>query len=165
MDVEGVGPAAEAEGGLLVVHHSRTGGTRVLTEAAVAAARAAVGASLAIRVLGAFEAGPDEVRWARGLLLATPARFGYMSGALKDFFERVYHPCLEQTRGLPYGLLVKGDTDTSGAVSSVERIATGLAWRRVLPPLEVVGAVGDEEREAAAELGGALAAGLEAGVF
>jgi multimeric flavodoxin WrbA len=148
-----------------VVKHSRSGTTDELCGAAVEAARAAVGEALALRVLDAFRAGPEDVRWAKAVLLATPARFGYMSGALKDFFERIYHPCLESTRGLPYALVVKGDTDTSGAVSSVERIATGLSWRRVLPPVEVVGEIRPEDMDAAAELGGALAAGVEAGIF
>ena len=159
------GETAGSDGGLLVVHHSRTGGTRLLTDAAVAAATEAVGDALVVRVLGAFDAGPENVLWAGGVLLATPARFGYMSGALKDFFERVYHPCLERTRGLPYALMVKGDTDTTGAVASVARIATGLAWRQVLPPLEVVGDAGEEQLRDAAEFGAILAAGLEAGIF
>jgi multimeric flavodoxin WrbA len=150
---------------VLVVKHSRLGTTEQLCDAAVGAAREAVGDAVALRVLGAFDAGPDDVLWAQALLMATPARFGYMSGACKDFFERIYYPCLDRTRGLPYALLVKGDTDTSGAVSSVEKIATGLSWRRVLPPLEVVGDLRPEDLEAAAELGGALAAGVEAGIF
>lgn len=151
--------------GLLVVRHSRTGTTKRLCDAAVDAARDAVGHALALRVLGAFDAGPEDVLWARGLLLATPARFGYMSGAMKDFFERVYHPCLDRTRGLPYALVVKGDTDVDGAVASVERIATGLGWRRVLPVVQVVGEVHEEDLAAAAEVGASLAAGLEAGIF
>jgi flavodoxin len=150
---------------LLVVFHSRTGSTQALCDAAVDAATEAVGDEVTVRVLGAFSAGPDDVLWADGVLLVTPANFGYMSGALKDFFERVYHPCLEQTAGLPYALVVKGDTDVDGAVSSVERIATGLRWRRVLPPVTVVGdsTAGDTER--AAEQGATLAAGLATGIF
>jgi multimeric flavodoxin WrbA len=150
---------------VLVVKHSRSGTTEQLADAAVGAAREAVGTAVTLRVLGAFDAGPDDVRWAQALLIATPARFGYMSGACKDFFERIYYPCLDHTRGLPYALVVKGDTDTSGAVSSVEKIATGLSWRRVLPALEVVGDIRPEDLEAAAELGGALAAGVEGGIF
>src|SRR5277367_5993738 len=101
---------------LLVVFHSRTGSTQALCETAVRAAGDAAGDEVQLRVLGAFEAGPDDVAWADGILLVTPANFGYMSGALKDFFERIYHRCLETTVGLPYGLLVKGDTDVDGAV-------------------------------------------------
>ena len=150
---------------LLVVAHSRTGSTQVLCNAATDAARAAAGDEVDVRALGAFDAGPDDVLWADGVLLCTPANFGYMSGALKDFFERVYHPCLEQTAGLPYALVVKGSTDVDGAVASVERIATGLRWKRVLPPLAVVGDATAADVDQAAELGATLAAGLATGIF
>ena len=84
---------------------------------------------------------------------------------LSDFFDRVYRPCLDRTVRLPYGLVVKGDTDVEGAVASVERIATGLRWRQVLPPVTVVGAIGPDDEARAAELGATLAAGLAAGIF
>jgi multimeric flavodoxin WrbA len=150
---------------LLVVFHSRTGSTQVLCDAAVSAASEAAGDEVALRVLGAFTAEPDDVLWAHGILLVTPANFGYMSGALKDFFERVYHPCLERTAGLSYALIVKGDTDVDGAVASVQRIVAGLKWRSVLPPVTVVGATEPSDRERAAELGATLAAGMAAGIF
>lgn len=102
---------------------------------------------------------------ASGVILGTPARFGYMSGAMKDFLERIYHPCLERTAGLPWALFVKGDTDTSGAAASVERIVSAMRWRRVLPILEVVGPMTRDDSEAACELGAAFSAGLEAGIF
>jgi len=150
---------------LLVVFHSRTGSTRVLCDAAVNEATAAGGDDVNVRVLGAFSAGPEDVLGAHGILLVTPANFGYMSGALKDFFERVYHQCLERTARLPYALVVKGDTDVEGAVASVERIATGLRWRQVLPPVTVVGPIGPGDEARAAELGATFAAGLGAGIF
>jgi multimeric flavodoxin WrbA len=152
---------------LAVVHHSRGGSTWELCQAAVAAAGAVTETAepVEIGVLGAFDAGPDDVLWADALLLATPARFGYMAGALKDFFERIYHPCLEKTTGLPYALIVKGDTDVDGAVASVQKIATGLQWNLVLPPVTVVGAIGAGDLDAAAELGATLAAGLGEAIF
>jgi NAD(P)H-dependent FMN reductase len=131
----------------------------------VDAAADAGGDEIALRVRGAFDAGPDDVLWAHAVLLATPANFGYMSGALKDFFERVYHHCLDRTDGLAYAVVVKGDTDVDGAVSSIERIVAGLRWRRVLAPVAVVGDVTPEALAAAAELGATLAAGLAAGIF
>ena len=150
---------------LLVVRHSRTGATQALCDAAVTCGRDAVGDAVQWRELGAFDAGPDDVLWASGILLATPANFGYMSGALKDFFERVYHPCLDRTVGRPYALIVKGDTDVDGALSSVERITTGLKWRRVLPALTVVGAPVAKDVERAEELGATFAAGVAEGIF
>jgi hypothetical protein len=151
-----------------VVRHSRGGSTAALADAAVEGARmgAASGAvPVELRVMGAFDAGPQDVAWADGLLLATPAHFGYMAGALKDFFERVYPTCVDVTAGLPYALVVKGDTDVDGAVASVKKIATGMKWNLVLPPVTVVGAVTDADRERAWELGATLAAGLGEGVF
>jgi len=148
-----------------MVHHSRSGSTRLLHDDALAGAAEAGGAEVEIRSLGAFDAGPDDVDWAEAILLLTPANFGYMSGALKDFFERIYHACLASTAGLPYALVVKGDTDTDGAVRSVERIVAGLKWRLLQPPLVVVGPLEAQHRERAYDLGATLAASLEAGII
>ena len=97
---------------------------------------------------------------ADGYLLATPENFGYMSGALKDFFDRTYYPCLDHTRGRPYRLVVKAGGDGAGAVGAVVPLATGLGWRSVGEPLVVREEVSDEDLDAARELGGSLAAGL-----
>ncbi|HTZ09726.1 MAG TPA: flavodoxin [Acidimicrobiales bacterium] len=162
---DGTGEAGGAGRRLLVVWHSRTGSTAALRDAALAGAAAGGGEEVTVRAAGAFDAGPEDVLWAQALLVCTPANFGYMAGALKDFLERVYHPCLDRTHGLPYALVVKGDTDVDGAVASVERIVAGLRWRRVLPPVTVVGPVTAEALAQATELGATLAAGLEAGIF
>ena len=150
---------------LLVVWHSASGGTRDLVEAAVEGATdpliaEALGSAVDVRVMGAFEAGVEDVMAADGYLLATPENFGYMSGALKDFFDRTYYPCLEHTRGRPYGLLVKAGGDGLGAVGAVVPLAAGLEWRAVLEPLVVRGDVTADHLAAARELGGSLAAGL-----
>jgi NAD(P)H-dependent FMN reductase len=98
-------------------------------------------------------------------VLGTPTHFGYMSGALKDLFERIYRPLLDETVGLPWGLVVKGESDVDGAVTSVERIVTGLRWKQVLPPVRCVGDVTEAHTDAAFELGATLAAGLAEGIF
>jgi len=155
----------DAAPGLLVVSHSRAGSTAALCGAAVRAARDAVGDEVAVRELGAFDAGPEDVVWSDALLLCTPANFGYMSGAVKDFFERVYYPCLERTVGLPYALVAKGSTDVDGAIASVQRIAAGLRWRLVLAPVAVVGDAGPDDVARVEELGATFAAGVAAGIF
>jgi multimeric flavodoxin WrbA len=95
-------------------------------------------------------------------VLGTPANLGYMSGALKHFFDVVYYPCLDATQRRPYGVYVHGNDDTDGALAAIERIVTGLGWRRAAPPLQVVGDPGNDDLEACWELGAALAAGLTA---
>ncbi len=114
---------------------------------------------------GAFDTSADDVRECDGLIIGTPENFGYMSGALKDFFERVYYELLDETPGFPYALFVKASTDGLGAVRSVERIVAGLKWRAVVPPLVVVGDLGPEHLEQCRELGATVAAGLAAGMF
>ncbi len=150
---------------LLVIHHSNRGSAERLARAAIEAARDPAIEGVEVLEREALVTTPDDVLGADGYLLVTAEHFGYMSGALKHLFDVVYEPCLDHTRGRPYALIVKAGNDGSGAVTAVERIVTGLAWRRVLPPVVVVGPLTDEHLAAAAEQGGTLAAGLAAGVF
>ncbi|MDQ1435247.1 MAG: hypothetical protein QOF59_2063 [Actinomycetota bacterium] len=150
---------------LLVVYHSRSGGTQALADAVIAGATSEEIDDVEVRVRRAFDATAADVRWCDGIVLGTPENFGYMSGALKDFFERIYYDLLEETRGLPYTLFVKGGHDGEGAIRSVEKITTGLAWKSALAPVLVVGAIDDAAVERCHELGITFAAGLEAGVF
>jgi len=150
---------------LLIVYHSRSGGTHALADAAIAGATSDDIDDVEVRVRSAFDATADDVRWCNGILLGTPENFGYMSGALKDFFERIFYVVLDETRGLPYALFVKGGHDGEGAIRSVEKIVTGLNWKAVLAPVLVVGDLDDDALERCHELGITFAAGLEAGVF
>jgi multimeric flavodoxin WrbA len=150
---------------LLVVFHSRSGGTRAMTDAVVEGANDDAIEGVEVRVQRAFDTTVDDVRACDGIVLGTPENFGYMSGALKDFFERIYYPLLDETQGLPYALFVKASTDGDGAVQSIERIVAGLRWKRVIPPVVVVGDLGPRDLEDCRELGATMAAGLEAGMF
>ena len=60
---------------------------------------------------------------------------------------------------------LRGKSDAAGAVSSVERIVTGLKWRAVQAPITFVGAWDDAFIAACEELGMAIAAGLELGIY
>ena len=150
---------------LLVVFHSRSGGTEAMTDAVGAGANDDAIEGVEVRVQRAFDTTVDDVRACNGIVLGTPENFGYMAGAIKDFFERIYYPLLDETPGLPYGLFVKASTDGDGAVRSVERIVAGLRWKLVVPPVVVVGDLGPGDLERCEELGATIAAGLEAGMF
>jgi multimeric flavodoxin WrbA len=99
---------------------------------------------------------------ADGYLLGTPANIGYMSGALKHFFDQIYYPCLEETVRRPYGMYVHGNNDVVGAVRGIESIAKGLQWRAVREPVTVIGAPEQEDLDACWELGASVAALLMA---
>jgi multimeric flavodoxin WrbA len=150
---------------LLVVYHSRSGGTQAMTDAVVAGATDEAITGVHVAVQRAFDTTPDDVRQCNGIILGTPSNFGYMSGALKDFFDRVYYEVIEDTPGLPYALYVKASSDGDGAVRSVERIVAGLRWKAIAPPLVVTGDLTPDDLDRAQELGATMAAGLEAGMF
>ena len=112
--------------GLLVVHHSPSRSMGVLVARLLAGARDQEIEGVEVRDVLALAASAEDVLGADGYVLATPANFGYMSGALKHFFDTVYYPCLDAVAGRPYGLWVHGNNDTAGAVSSVRKIVSGL---------------------------------------
>lgn len=108
----------------------------------------------------ALSATASDLLAADAVVLGTPANLGYMSGALKHFFDTTYYPTLEAKVGLPYGLYVHGGNDTTGAVRSVERVVTGLRWRQAGPHVIVTGRVDRAAVEGCAELAATVAAHL-----
>jgi len=145
---------------VLIVHHTPSPAVQAMFEAAASGARTDEIEGVTVTVRPALTAGAADVLQADGYLLGTPANIGYMSGALKHFFDGVYYPCLEATRRRPYGLYVHGGQDTTGAVRAVESIATGLQWRAVRPPVCVTGAPGRDDLAACWELGALVAAAV-----
>ena len=145
---------------LLVVHHTPSPALQEMFEAAVSGAKTDQVDGVTVVVRPALTAAAADVLTADGYLLGTPATIGYMSGALKHFFDGIYYPCLEATRRRPYGLYVHGNLDTGGAVRAVESIATGLSWRAVRPAVSVSGPPGRGDLDACWELGALLAAEL-----
>lgn len=155
---------------LLVVHHSPTPTVRSLTDAVLGGTRDDEIEGVEVVVRPALEADADDVLGADGYLLGTPANFGYMSGALKHFFDTIFLQAggalgddgsaasTGATARRPYGLWVHGRYDVTGAVRSVQSIVGALPWVQAAPVLEVVGDVTDRDRDSAYELGATLAA-------
>ena len=157
---------------LLLVYGGHPGGRTDRLRAAavegigtVAAECAADGVALELRERPALAATIDDLLWAGGVLLGTPEHFGYMSGALKDFFDRSFYPAQGRTEGLPWALFVSAGNDGRGTVAAVERIVTGYGWQAVAEPLRVVGEPDEAALARCRELGATLAAGLAAGIF
>jgi len=143
---------------LLVVHHTASPALQAMFEAAVSGARTDEIEGVEVAVRPALTAAAADVLAADGYLLGTPANIGYMSGALKHFFDGIYYPCLEATQRRPYGLYVHGASDTGGAVRAVESVTSGLRWRAVRPAVCVTGTPGQPDLAACWELGALVAA-------
>lgn len=160
---------------LLVVHHAPTRATRALLDAVLAGASHEEVTGVDVVARPALEATAEDVLGADGYLLLTPANFGYMSGALKHFFDSTFLQvggtlsesgaadgdagrAAGVTTGRPFGLCVHGRYDTGGAVRSVLSIVKALGWKQSAEILELLGDVGEAEQERALELGGTIAA-------
>jgi multimeric flavodoxin WrbA len=141
---------------LLVVHHTPSPALQALLEAARAGAALVPEVDVVSRP--ALSASASDLLAADAVLLGTPANLGYMSGALKVFFDSVYYPCLEVKIGMPYGVYVHGQNDTTGAVRSIEKATTGMKWKLVAEPVLITGEPTAADRESVTELGGTLAA-------
>ncbi|NYH53434.1 MULTISPECIES: flavodoxin family protein [Nocardiopsis] len=142
---------------LLIVHHTVSPATQELLGAVLDGARTDDIEGVEVRTEAALSATASDLFGADALILGTPANIGYMSGALKVFFDTVFYPAQGTTGGLPYSLYVHGDSDTSGAVRAVESIAKGIGWERHRPPVTVTGRPDAGAREACWELGAVTA--------
>jgi NAD(P)H-dependent FMN reductase len=145
---------------LLVVHHTTSPSLHSMFDAVMSGATDARIEGVDVVARAALAATAVDVLAADGYLLGTPANLGYMSGALKHFFDQIYYPCLDATVGRPYGVWLHGNNDVTGALRGIEVITTGLRWRAAQAPVVVLAEPTREELEQCWELGAASAAGL-----
>lgn len=150
---------------LLIVAHIPSANTARLRNAVADGASLPEVENVVVRALSPFDAGPDDVMAADGIILGTTENLGYMSGAMKDFFDRSYYPLLEKKQGLPFALYVRAGHDGTGTCRAVDTITTGLRWQAVQEHLVCRGDWDEEFIERCRDLGTLMAAGLEAGIF
>ncbi|MBV8464485.1 MAG: flavodoxin family protein [Burkholderiales bacterium] len=149
---------------LLLIYASQTGHTAQLADA-VCRGASALADEVELRRLPALEASLDDLLWCHGLIVGTPENFGYMAGAVKDFFDRTFYPAQGRVEGLPYAVFVSAGNDGTGAVAAIERIARGYPLK---PAMEAVIVRGEPDADALArceELGQTMAAGIAYGMF
>src|SRR5579862_7226026 len=104
---------------LLIVHHTPSPAVHAMLEAVVSGATNDAIAGVEVITRPALVAGALDVLGADGYILGTPANFGYMSGALKHFFDQIYYPCLHDTEGRPYAAFIHGGEDATGAIRAI----------------------------------------------
>jgi multimeric flavodoxin WrbA len=121
--------------------------------------------NIALRYRRAADAGPDDLLWASAVLIGTPENFGYMSGALKDFLDRTFYEVEGRILPLPYAVFISAGNDGSGAIRAIRRIANGYPFVEIQDPILAVGTVTENHLKQCKELGMAVAAGLDAGIF
>ncbi|MES0826671.1 flavodoxin family protein [Ruegeria sp. SCP11] len=158
---------------LLIVYHSRTGGARQMAEATAEAARTEADVVLKF----ADQAGPEDLLSADGYIFCAPENLAAISGLMKEFFDRSYYPVLGKIEGRPYAQMICAGSDGENAARQTARIATGWRLKEVQPPLIICThaqtpeaimaekAIPEDQLEKCREIGLAMAAGLQMGVF
>ncbi|GGC76145.1 flavodoxin family protein [Marinobacter halophilus] len=150
---------------LLIVAHAPSPNTLKLREAIENGARHPDIDAVDVVVKAPLDAGPEDVLACDAIILGTTENLGYMSGALKDFFDRSYYPCLEKTQGLPFAFYIRAGHDGTGTRRAIESITTGLRWKLIQEPLICRGDYSDEFEDQCGELGLYVAASLDAGLI
>ena len=148
---------------LIIIYHSQ--GDKTATMAKAVSTGIHCEPEIEARVKMAFDADLEDLLWADGLIFGTPENFGYMSGALKDFFDRTFYLAEPYHLNLPYALFVSAGNDGSGAVREVDRIALGYPLRKIAEPVVAVSEPGDKDLQACHDLGHSFATGLTMGIF
>jgi len=150
---------------LLVVAHNPSSNTQKLVDATLRGAAHEDIDGVEVKHVPPLQATPVDVLWANAIILGTTENFGYMSGALKDFFDRIYYPCIEKTEAMPFALYIRAGLDGTGTRIAVGKITTGLSWKAVQEPIILHGEYRPEFELECEELGMLMAASLEAGII
>lgn len=150
---------------LLIVGHTPSPNTQRLVEAILRGAQHPDIEQVEVTYMPALQAGPDDIRNCDAIILFTTENLGYMSGALKDFFDRSYYPVLEEKQGLPCAIVIRAGHDGTGTQRALQTILTGLRWKPAQEPLLLRGDWRDEFLAQAEETGMYMAASLDAGVI
>jgi NAD(P)H-dependent FMN reductase len=160
---DGTAPGAYVGGvrrRLLIVHHTPSPPLHSLLHAVVDGARDPAIEGVDVVLRPALTAGAVDVLEADGIVLGSPVNLGYLSGALKHFFDTIYYPTLDAGVGRPYAAYLHGNDDTAGAERALTTIVTGLGWKAVAPLLRSFGTPTGADLEAAREVGAVVAASL-----
>ena len=150
---------------LVIIAHAPSPNLQRMLDAIVRGAQHPDIENIDVRVVKPLEAGPDDALAADAIILMTPENLGYMSGAMKDFFDRTYYPVLEEKQGLACALVVRAGFDGTGTLRALNTILTGLRWKQVQEPLWCKGEWDEAFLEQCEELGMSMAAGLEGGIY
>ena len=150
---------------LLIVYHSKSGATERMATAIVEGALEDELNTVEIVAKSAHDADANDLLKANAIILGTPENFGYMSGALKDFFDRTFYEVEGKISPLPYTVFIKAGNDGTGALSAIRRIVKGYPFLESQEPIIVKGEVSPTDIEKCRELGRTFAAALDLGIY
>jgi multimeric flavodoxin WrbA len=150
---------------LIVIAHTPSANTQRMLDAVIKGASHQDIENVDIQYIAPLDTQPEDIKSAQAIIIGTTENLGYVSGLIKDVFDRCYYDCLDLTQGLPFTFYIRAGHDGTGARRAIETITTGLRWRLVQEPLICKGGFDEEFIAQCEELGLAMAASLDAGII
>jgi len=150
------------------VAHTPSVNTKTLANALLSGAQHSDIERVNTQLRSPFDCDAQDVLNSDAIILFTTENFGYMSGALKDFFERIYYPCLDQpehNESKPFALAIRAGLDGTGTGIAVHKITHGLKWKEVQPVTLCKGDFDQQFTQQCETLGLTIAAGLDNNIF
>jgi multimeric flavodoxin WrbA len=148
---------------ILIVYHSQTGNTQKMADAVAEGARSIEGVEVIYKK--AADVTVEDLLSADGLAIGTPENFGYMSGMVKDFFDRTYGEAQDKVFRKPFVVFISAGNDGSGALRAIERIALGYKFKAVFAPVIAKGKITREILDQCFELGATIGGGCQMGIY
>ncbi|HNY51533.1 MAG TPA: NAD(P)H-dependent oxidoreductase [Smithella sp.] len=148
---------------ILIVYHSQSGNTQMMANAVAEGAKSIEGVEVVLK--RAADATAEDLLSADGLAVGTPENFGYMSGMIKDFFDRTYYATHEKVFRKPFVVFISAGNDGTGALRAIERIALGYKFKTVFQPVIAKGEITKEILTQCVELGATIAGGCQMSIY
>jgi len=148
---------------ILIIYHSQTGNTEKMAHAVEDGAKLIENTEVVLK--RAQDTSLDDLLGSDGLAIGTPENFGYISGMVKDFFDRTFYPAQDQVFRKPYVVFISAGNDGTGALRAIERIAQGYKFKMVYEPVISRGKLTEDDLAKCREVGSVLAAGCQAGIY
>ena len=150
---------------LLIIAHAPSANTLKLKDAIIAGANLYPLKNIQIKVLQPLETHANDILAADAIIIGTTENLGYMSGLIKDVFDRCYYACLEAKQGLPCAAYIRAGHDGTGTLNALKTITTGLKWRWVQEPIVLRGDYSNNFETQCSELGAAMSCALDEGII
>ena len=148
---------------ILIVYHSQSGNTEKMANAVAQGAQSIEGVEVILKK--AADATVEDLLSADGMAIGTPENFGYMSGMVKDFFDRTYYAAHEKVFRKPFAVFISAGNDGTGALRAIDRIALGYKFKTVFAPVIAKGKITLEILDQCFELGATIAGGCQMKIY
>ena len=120
---------------------------------------------LKIELISPLKANKNHVIQSNGILIGTSENLGSMSGASKDFFDRIYYEVIDKTNGLPVAVWIRAGHDGTGTSRQIKSIINGLKWKLVQEILICKGPWDEKFVDECTDMSLGFAYGIEQNIF